>query len=374
MTDAVSAAPSPPATAPGVQSIAVDASRLRHDVRGMGRYVRALLPRFVQQRPGLTLTLHVRDAADVAAMHEWIGSHAVLRGHTDVRLLADLAAGRADIHWYPWNVARELPRSGTVVATVHDISPVLHARFILSRWQWRARYARTVRAARILLADSEFTAAELQRELGVPPNRIRVVPLAADTFPDGGTDDDLARMKRLGVSPPFVLSVGAADRRKNIEVLEQAMSRVHHKRPAVVCLQVGPRRTSWRPRPPVPGMLAVGRIDEADLAAAYRCADALVLTSTYEGFGLPVVEAMQLGTPVICARTSSLPEVAGDAALWIDPASAASVQGAIEAAVSSADTRNRLRKAGLVQAARFSWDATAARTLAAFDDAVRTVR
>ena len=124
-------------------------------------------------------------------------------------------------------------------------------------------------------------------------------------------------------------------------------------------------------KPAGPGMLAAGRIDEADLAAAYRCADALVLTSTYEGFGLPVVEAMQMGTPVICAQTSSLPEVAGDAALWIDPANPASIQGAIEAAISSADTRNRLRKAGLARVARFTWDRTAHLTLAAFDEAAR---
>lgn len=363
-------APSP--GAPGVRSIAVDATRLVRDVRGMGRYVRAVLPRFAQQRPGLSLTLFVHDAGDIAAARAWADVHDVLRGRVEVAPLRNLRATHADVYWYPWNIAGVLPRQGPVVATIHDISPVIHARFWLGRLKWRRRYARTIQAARLLLADSMFTASELQRVLGVPPTRVRVVHLAADAFPDGGPDDDLTRLARLGVRPPFVLSVGAGDRRKNLEGLEKAMTRVHRGRPSVVCLRLGPRRKSWPARAPTPGVIEAGRVDEADLAAAYRCADALILTSTYEGFGLPVVEAMRLGTPVICAQTSSLPEVAGDAALWIDPANPASIQAAIEAAVSSADTRNRLRKAGLARAAQFSWDKTAAETLAVFDEAART--
>lgn len=375
MTDAVTTAPkfdpTLHAAGPAVRAIAVDAMRLRRDHRGIGRYVRALLPRFVQLRPGAFLTLFVRSADDLTATTEWIAGHPVLRGRAEARHVRDLPGSRADVYWYPWNVAPVLPRHGAVVPTVHDIAPIVRARFALARWKWMWRFGRTVRAAQLLLADSEFTASEVQRVLGVPAGRIRVVPLAADAFPDGGHADDIARLDRLGVRPPFVLSVGAGDRRKNIGVLTEAMARVNRQRPDLVCIQVGLRRRSRPGQHANAGMRIVGRIDEADLAAAYRCADALVLTSTYEGFGLPVVEAMQLGTPVICARTSSLPEVAGDAALWIDPQDPASVQRAIETATSDPTTRARLRTAGFAQASHFSWDKTAALTLAAFDEAAR---
>lgn len=375
VTDATIAAPesdrAPRAARPVVRSIAVDATRLRRDLRGIGRYVRAMLPRFAALRPDLSLGLFVRNADDLTATRTWIAEHPVLRGRAEAHHARHFADAAADVHWYPWNVAPALPRRGTVVATVHDIAPIVRARFAWDRWKWTWRFHRTVRAAHMLVADSAFTAHEVQRVLAVPSERIRVVHLAADAFPDAGHADDLARLERLGVRPPFVLSVGATDRRKNMGVLDEAMARVSHHLPDLLCVQVGPRRRSRMTTGTASAMRVVGRVDEADLAAAYRCAEALVLTSTYEGFGLPVVEAMQLGTPVICAKTSSLPEVAGDAAWWIDPTDPASVQAAIEAVASDPATRARLREAGLAQATRFSWDRTAAHTLAAFDDALR---
>jgi len=96
-----------------------------------------------------------------------------------------------------------------------------------------------------------------------------------------------------------------------------------------------------------------------------------VMPSTYEGFGLPVLEAMRLGTPVICARASSLPEVAGDAAAWVEPNDEAALAATISRVLVDELLRSRMRAAGISQAARFTWDETARRTLHAFDDARR---
>jgi alpha-1,3-rhamnosyl/mannosyltransferase len=112
-------------------------------------------------------------------------------------------------------------------------------------------------------------------------------------------------------------------------------------------------------------------VSDGDLAALYRAATALVQPSTYEGFGLPVLEAMRLGAPVICARAASLPEVAGDAAAWFDPADGAGLAAAITRVLSDDGLRAAMRDAGTRRAAEFSWNETARRTLEAFDEAVR---
>ena len=111
-------------------------------------------------------------------------------------------------------------------------------------------------------------------------------------------------------------------------------------------------------------------MSDEDLASLYRSACAVIVPSLYEGFGLPVLEAMRLGAPVICARTSSLPEVAGDAALYVSPTDERQLALAILQLVTNDTLRHSLRRAGLQQAERFSWNDTARLTLAAFDEAL----
>lgn len=354
-------------------TVAVECSRLPHDVRGIGRYVRALLPRLLEQRPTLRLTPFARRRSQLPALLESLTAQGLAGERVTPRLFTDIQPGDASLFWYPWNVARPAPRTEPVVATIHDAAPLAFPDPRLTKWwqnrRWRRLYAATARRADVIITDATFTAAELDRLLDVSVERIRVVPLAADdvSVPPPGRDADA--LTRLGVRQPYVLAVRARDRRKNIDLLDRAMQHVADLLPHALLVTVGAQPAdesagapSWR--------RSVGFVSEDDLVSLYRGARAVVVPSLYEGFGLPVLEAMQLGTPVICARTSSLPEVGGSAARYVSPTDEGELALAIADLLIDDEAHGMMRRAGLEQAARFSWDETARLTLAAFDDAL----
>ena len=359
---------------PAPMRIAVEATRLQREVRGIGRYVRAMLPRLVAQRPGLHLVLFAKTRRGVAALADSVGRDPRLRDRVSVRHVREMARTTADIYWYPWNVVGPVPRSGATVVTIHDIAPLALPDPRLLAWRknlrWRLRFRRTARVATLIVADSAFTAAEISRVLGVGADRIRVALLAADDFAIPSSEGDAAALARLGVRAPFVLSVGAEDKRKNHALLARAMRSVVEARPGTTLVLAGPRRHPAVPSPDLAWMQTLGFVSDAELGALYRNAAALVMPSTYEGFGLPVLEAMRQGTPVICARSSSLPEVAGDAALWVSPGDADELSSAISRVLSDEPLRGRLGAGSLRRSEAFSWDDTASRTLRAFDEAL----
>jgi glycosyltransferase involved in cell wall biosynthesis len=354
--------------------IAVEATRLQREVRGIGRYVRAMLPRLVSQRPGLRLVLFAKTRRGVTALAESVGRDPQLRDSVSVRHVREMARTPADLYWYPWNVVSPVPRRGATVATIHDIAPLAVPDPRLLAWRknlrWRLRFRRTARVATLIVADSAFTAAEIRRMLGVGDDRIRVALLAADDFAIPSTEGDADALARLGVRAPFVLSVGAAEKRKNHELLARAMRSVVETQRGATLVLAGPRRHATAPSPDSAWMQTLGFVSDADLCALYRNAAALVMPSTYEGFGLPVLEAMRVGTPVICARSSSLPEVAGDAALWVKPDDAEALASAISSVLGDESLRGSLGAGSLRRSGAFSWDETARRTLLAFDEAL----
>jgi glycosyltransferase involved in cell wall biosynthesis len=367
----------PLATATDTQTpllVAVEATRLRSEVRGIGRYVRALLPRLVSLRPGLRLALYVKNQRDAEELSAVLGQNPVLRDRVEVRLVRDMLRSGADVFWYPWNIARPTPARGAVVVTIHDVAPLTLPDPRLLKWRknyrWRRRYAATARRATMIVADSAFTAEEVHRVLGVPRERMRVALLAADDFVAAPAASDASALAELDVRNPFVLVVGAADRRKNIALVERAMPRVLAEHPDAMLVLAGPRRHADQSSTDAPWRRTLGFVSDDELAALYRSAAVLVMPSTYEGFGLPVLEAMQLGTPVICTRGSSLPEVAGDAAAWVDPDDDARLATFICRILSDEHLKTAMRDASLAQSARFTWDETARRTIAAFEEAI----
>ncbi len=291
------------------------------------------------------------------------------------RLLARL---RADLYHSPYYLMPYRVGLPTVL-TVHDLIPLLFPR--QSTWQARLLFRWTLmlalRASQRVIAVSGSTARDLQRHFRVPSERVSVIPEAPDPafYPRPSAEVEAVRQK-YGLPESFVLYVGSNKPHKNLSRLIEAWSRLtlhvsrftsHVSRFTLVIAGV------WDPRYPEPRLRAerlglqsvrwLGPVPEADLPALYSAAALFVFPSLYEGFGLPVLEAMACGVPVICSNTSSLPEVAGDAALLVDPTDAQSLAAAIAGLLEDESRREEMRERGLQQAARFSWDRTAAMTL-----------
>ena len=355
--------------------VAVEATRFVRDTRGIGRYVRALIPRLLEARPELSIALHVRDREQAARAETIVTSLETDPARVTIRTVAELRDSPADVFWYPWNYADPLPRRGPVVVTIHDVAPLALPD---TRWSavfrnmlWRRRYARAAADATIVITDSEFTASEVHRLLGVPRERIRVAHLGADDLRGHAASGDAAILSRLAVNPPFFLTVGSDDRRKNLATAVRAVGRIVESGHQVTLVQAGnrrnrgahaaDRRAAW--------LQPVAFIGDPELAALYRNTAGLIAPSIYEGFGLPVLEAMTLGAPVVCARAASLPEVAGDAAAWFEPHDDAALAATLTALLRDPALVSRMRDASLRRAAQFSWTDTAQRTLAAFDAA-----
>lgn len=283
--------------------------------------------------------------------------------------------GPAKLLHYPANFGPAFS-SRPVVVTVHDLS-------FFREPQWftpgRARYYQTlarhsIPRARRIIADSECTRSDLARWLGVEPARIDVVPLAADArfTPPPQVAQEAAR-KRYGLPDQFMLYSGTQEPRKNIPRIVAAWSRVAGACPwdLVIAGRIG-----WKTGAIAEAMAAVshpgrvhfpGYIAEADLPAVLGAAEVFVWPSLFEGFGLPPLESMACGTPVITSNTSSLPEVAGDGALCVDPEDTDAIADAMARLHDDEVLRASLGRKGLARAAEFSWSRTAALTIAAYE-------
>lgn len=257
-----------------------------------------------------------------------------------------------------------LDASRTVV-TCHDLAPrARNEGRGLGRWLWERSFRAMLRAARII-ADSEFTRAEILRYSNYPAERIVVVPLAvgAEFFEPVAEANVRALRERFQLQDQrVILHVGSCAPRKNIEAILRALAPFDRD---VVFVQVGGTFT------PSQGALIekltcrVIQVPPAfgyALRVWYRAADVFVFPSTYEGFGMPVLEAMASGAPVICARASSLPEVAGDAAIQVNPHAPNEIADALERVFTDRAWRAELCARGLVRAREFTWERTARET------------
>jgi glycosyltransferase involved in cell wall biosynthesis len=281
------------------------------------------------------------------------------RSDVDLELLSYGGTGRVssvvrDALWYPFGLSRSAraldllhcttfraPAGARVptVLTVHDLA-ILRSPEAFPRWHrlyGKAGLVRVLRAADAIVAVSEFTKAETVELAGVAEERIRVVPNGVDSIfgPDGPRAEG-----------DYVLAVATLEPRKNLSRVVEAA------RVAGVELRVVGAR-GWG-GVEVPGW--VGEIPDAELAALYRGARCVVYPSLYEGFGLPVLEAMACGTPVVTSRGTSTEEVAGGAAILVDPLDVPSIADGIQQALTR---REVLVPLGLEQAREFTWESAA---------------
>ncbi len=260
-----------------------------------------------------------------------------------------------------------VPPSGDtpMVVTVHDVAFLEHADYHTRRGHafHRRGFELARRDAAVLVVPSAFVAAEVARA-GVERDRIVVAHHGVDDPPEVGVGDVDAALSRLGVREPFLLHVGTAEFRKGTDTLLRAFSLARARHPDLELALVSPG--GWGRLEPVPGSRALGGVDDADLDALYRRASALVYPSRHEGFGMPVLEAMAHRCPVISSTATAIPEVAGDAALLVDPDDPAGLAEAIDAVLDDAETRGRLVDAGRRRAGEFSWDASAETHVSAY--------
>ena len=263
------------------------------------------------------------------------------------------------------------------VITVHDLTFLHYPEFLTAESQryYNGQIAWAVRRADHILADSHATKGDLVALLAVPDEKVTVVHLAADpAYRPLPAEEVRNVLARYGLAPGYLLFVGTLEPRKNLPGLLQAYRLLVDSTENIGPLVLAGGR-GWlyeQVFQRVEDLELVGRVrfldrvPDADLPGLYNGAGALAIPSFYEGFGLPALEAMACGTPVVAANRASLPEVVGEAGLLVDPEDASAIAEALERALADKPLRARARELGFAQAAGFSWTRTAEETLAVY--------
>ncbi len=255
------------------------------------------------------------------------------------------------------------------VFTLHDLIFLHYPEYHLPTNRWYLTFAmpRYLRASHVVVTPSECSRQDALKFYGLPEDKIKVIPEAAGpAFKPAGGPIPLNRARqRYNLPERFVLHVGTIEPRKNLNRLLEAFRPLLADWPDLKLVLVGKKGwlyESFFQQLRELGMEEVvffpGFVDEADLPAFYHLAELFVYPSLYEGFGLPPLEAMACGTPVICSSSSSLPEVVGSAGLLIDPTDTAGLSEAMRRVLSDGTLRADLARRGLSQAQKFSWHKT----------------
>ncbi len=362
--------------------VAVDARPLTTSRAGVATYCRGLLYGFGLLPAGEapSLRLYAKEAAP-EPLPTFVGSWRAMPAPLWLPLAVPraLLAGHVDVFHGPNHMAPPWSPVPTVI-TAHDLSALtmggLHT--------WRNRLLTvpqmllSLRRAERLIAVSRATASDLLRLPGIDAERVRVIYEAAAPGLTPATPEQVRALShRLALPETFFLFLGALEPRKNVVTLVRALAELYaagdHRAKLVIAGAEGWRNDDVYDEVKKRGLERdirfAGYIPAEDLPALYGAATAFVYPSLFEGFGLPPLEAMACGTPVICSNTSSLPEVVGDAAITVDPLDTSDLAAALRTALDDADLRARLSHAGLQRAALFSWERTARETLEVYREA-----
>ena len=358
--------------------ILIDASPLQseHRLRGVGAYVRELVGQLEHSVPPDERPHYFAARAPLEPMLPPMRTHRFPRNHrpaqgywltNELMVRAALARTRPDV--FLATDFNGLVRNpfGRTVATLYDLTALeTGLGDPLSAARWRTYYRR-LKHCELLLSISESTRQAAIGALEIDPSRIITIPLGIDAerfVPSRGAGPSAAR-------PPYFLHIGGRNANKNQAVLLEAFSRVAATFPEIQLLLGGP----WRPtdlewlrretaRLGIQRVHHLGYVEDAELPSLYGNALAFVFPSIAEGFGFPVLEAMASGAPVITSSCSSLPEVAGDAAILIDPRDASALAAAM-LQIARGDGVARLLELGYQRASRFTWVETARATWSA---------
>ena len=328
--------------------VGIDArAAVRAQVGGVERVAREMALRLPALRPDRYHVLTPPAALAHRAGHLW---EQALAARTR----------RLSLLYCPANLAPLLSRRNVVV--IHDAAALRYPRaYSLAYVAYQRRVLPAIaRLARLVITVSEFARQELVDTLGLAPGRLRVIAPGVDARFSGDADHVLVAVK-YGLERPYVLTVGTVSERKNLAVLEPAARALAER--GIDLIVAGGERGYLRGAPL--DLRRLGYVAEPDLPGLYAGARALAMPSGHEGFGLPCLEAMASGLPVVAARRGALPETVGEAGLLADPDDADAFAAAVLAAACQEDLRRALAEQGRRRARAFTWDRTAALTDAA---------
>jgi glycosyltransferase involved in cell wall biosynthesis len=367
--------------------IAIDAHSVGAGLAGNETYITNLIEALAEVDVVNRYTLYVtRRAAVERFARRWPNFHVQLTlPHTPfvripVTLVRELRRRPVDVLHVQYTAPPLAPCP--VVATIHDLS-FEHLRTTFKRRSWmqlRLTVRRTARRAAQVIVPSAFTCNDIAATYHVAPEHINIIPLAAATHFAPAAPAEVARVRRrYGLTEPYVLAVGSIQPRKNLARLVRAYSalrraRPHDKLPKLVL--VG--KKAWLYDETLRAVaecgltqdvILTGYVPEADLPALYTAALCFAYPSYFEGFGLPPLEAMRCGAPVLAGDRTSLPEVVGDAGLLVDPFDEQALAAGLARLLDDPDLRATLRVKGITRAARYDWHDTARRTLAVYQRA-----
>ena len=355
----------------------VDAHAIGQQLTGNEVYVRSLLDGFAKLDSDAEFVAYISEP-DV---NGWVPSRFLKRHVTARRYwrlgfqLADrLRRDRPELIHVQYNAPLFCPVP--TVVTVHDVSFVEHPEYFPpgQAWQLRMIAGQTARRAARIVTISEFSRRRIARAFGIEEEEIVVTPLAAQEHLRPANRAQAAHhvRQRFGLDRPFLLTVGDLQPRKNQLGLIRAFRELLAGEPQLPHALVLAGKETWfapRVREEIrrsglaERIVVTGFVGEEDLAALYNAADLFVFPSFYEGFGLPVIEAMACGCAVVCSNAASLPEVADAAAILVDPQDTAEITRAMRDVLLDHELRERLKRHGLQRAGAFSWRETARRTL-----------
>jgi glycosyltransferase involved in cell wall biosynthesis len=361
-------------------NIGIDAHMLGHNETGNETYILELVRALAKRESGDTFFVYVESPAAVppeihAAPQVHVVEYATRSGPR--RLLWELPRrareNRLDVLHISYNAPPRLPASCALVVTIHDISFEHFPEFFAPPLRAFLQFSvpRSARAAHQIITDTENAKSELVGTYGLPQDKITVTHYAAGAQYRPVEDRvALAAVRRkYKTGEPFVLAVGNLQPRKNWTRLIRAFLQAKHAARLPHKLVIVGQRL-WRDaaileaaRDDISAVLLTGYVPAADLPLLYNAAQMFAYPSLYEGFGLPVVEAMACGTPVITSNVSCMPEIAGEAALLVNPYHEAEIAAALVRLASDEPYRRELGALGLARARAFSWERTAQQTL-----------
>ena len=363
--------------------VALDATPLSMRTGGIRRYVVELVRALAEQFPDDEYHL-LSDQPAAGHAEEWADLPNIIRPPPRTNSLTakwwslglplELARRSVDV-FHGTDFAIPYLPGRPAVLTLHDLAPwkPLPLRPPGSD-RIRRRTPALVRIAGRIITPSHAVRREAAAFFSVPESKIRAAPLAvaAPLIPPAGSDSVEVLHRLLGIAKPYLLYVGSTEPRKNVPTLVGAWRQARCEVADLSLVLAGEGRGGPETSSEEPGLRKVGHLKDKEIALLLSGAAAFVYPSFYEGFGLPVLEAMAAGAPVITSKDPALTEVAAGAAVYVDAASQAQLSAAVLRVIRDPDLQRRLREEGRRRAGRFSWRSTASITRAVYVDAIRS--